>query len=112
MSMEIRGVGPYYDIPTATIPGAATQQAASQAAGVRTSQPQQHIDKVLSDLQRVTQAFNRRLQFSVDRDINRVIVKVIDADTDKVIRELPPKEIQELYRRIREAVGLLFDHKI
>lgn len=112
MSMEIRGVGSYYDIPTANLPGAGTQHVVEQAANVRTSQPQQHIDKVLSDLQKVSQAFDRRLQFSLDRGIDRVVVKVIDTETDKVIRELPPKEIQELYRRIREAVGLLFDHKI
>lgn len=113
MSMEIRGVGPFYDIPSATIPGAPAQQAAAQAAAdVKASQPQHQIDKVLSDLQKISLTFDRRLQFSINRDINRVVVKVIDTETDKVIRELPPKEIQELYRRIREAVGLLFDHKV
>ena len=112
MSMEIRGVSPLFDLSNVALPGqAATQATVQSEATVTTSQPQQSLTRVLSDLQKVSQVFGRRLQYSIDRDINRVVVKVIDTETDKVIRELPPKEIQELYRRIREAVGLLFEHK-
>jgi len=41
-----------------------------------------------------------------------VVVKVIDGETDKVIKVLPPEELQRLHVRIREAIGLLFDEKI
>ena len=36
-------------------------------------------------------------------------LSVIDTDTDKVVREIPPKELQNVYERIREAIGLLLD---
>jgi flagellar protein FlaG len=111
--MEIRGVGSYVDISAGATTSAIPHQALSKdAPAERTSQEQANMEKALSDLQKIAQAFDTRLEFSMDRDINRVIVKVIDAHTDKVIRELPPKAIQELYRRIREVVGLLFDHKV
>jgi flagellar protein FlaG len=56
--------------------------------------------------------FNRRLKFDINKEIDRIIVKVIDKDTDKVIREIPAHEIQTLILKIREALGLLFDIEI
>lgn len=63
----------------------------------------------IRDLQRVSEAFNRRLSFSINEKLGQVIVKVIDNDTDKVVREIPPAELQRVYERIREVIGLLFD---
>jgi flagellar protein FlaG len=70
------------------------------------------IDSAVRELQMVTKAFNRRLQFTVNRELDQVVVKVIDAETDKVIKELPSEEIQKLHIRIREAIGLLIDETI
>ncbi len=110
--MEIHGLGPTYDIPVG--PNTTTtrqKEVAPVESPVKTSQPRQGTDKSLSELQHISVLFDRRLEYAMNRDINRVVVKIIDVKTDKVIRELPPKQIQELYRSIREAVGLLFDHK-
>jgi flagellar protein FlaG len=54
---------------------------------------------------------NRRLAFSVNSKLDEVVVKVIDTDTDKVLREIPPVELQHVYERIREVIGLLFDRR-
>jgi uncharacterized FlaG/YvyC family protein len=67
------------------------------------------LESTLRDLKQVSEAFNRRLSFSVNEKIGQVVVKVIDNDTDKVVREIPPTELQHVYERIREAIGLLFD---
>ena len=32
---------------------------------------------------------NRRIKLSVNDEINQVIIKVVDGDTDKVIKEIP-----------------------
>jgi flagellar protein FlaG len=69
----------------------------------------QVIQSATSDLQRIGQVFNRRLQFEVDQNSNQVIVKVIDKETDKVIMELPPEELQRLHKHIKQAIGLLFN---
>ena len=70
------------------------------------------IEINLRKLEKTSLAFNRRLHFYVNREINRVVVKVIDAETDKVIKEIPPEEIQKLVARIRKAIGLLVDETI
>ncbi len=70
------------------------------------------VQKMLRDIVNFSDAFNRRLQFSVNNDINQVVVKVIDRDTDKVIKEIPNEGLQRLHMRLKEAVGLLFDEEI
>jgi flagellar protein FlaG len=48
----------------------------------------------------------------VDHDSQEVIVKVIDSQTDKVIKVLPPEELQRLHDRIKETIGFLFDERV
>jgi flagellar protein FlaG len=63
-------------------------------------------------LEQTFRLFNKRLRFSVNEEIGRVVVKVLDAETDKLIKEIPPAEIQRLIARIKETIGLLFDEQI
>ena len=70
------------------------------------------IYKAVSDIERVSQAFNKKLQFVVDHTSNEVIVKVIDRATDKVIKVLPPEELQRLHRKLRETISFLFNEKV
>ncbi|MDR2543691.1 MAG: flagellar protein FlaG [Treponema sp.] len=64
------------------------------------------------DLERIGQAFNKKLQFVVDHTSNEVIVKVIDKETDKVIKVIPPEELQRLHRNLKETIGLLLDEMV
>ncbi|TFG60812.1 MAG: flagellar protein FlaG [Spirochaetales bacterium] len=72
----------------------------------------QYLEKYLQKYFRNQAAYNRRLKFYVNEELDQVVVKVIDSATDKVIREIPPEELQRLQVKIREAVGLLFDQMI
>jgi flagellar protein FlaG len=89
-----------------------------QEGSRRTAAPQQvketKIDPevYLKDMQTITSIFNRKLRFTIDRNSNEVIVKVIDGATDKVIKEIPPEALQRLHSRIRETIGLLIDEEI
>lgn len=73
---------------------------------------QEMIDSMASELEHVSTIFNRKLKFTVNRELGDVVVKVIDTTTDKVIKELPPEALQRLHVRIQEALGLLFDETI
>jgi len=67
------------------------------------------IRRTVSALEDISLSFNRRLKFELDHDSNNLVVKVIDNETDKVIRVLPPEELQRLHSKIRETMGFLFD---
>jgi len=103
---------------------AAPQATANNNAGLRaetlagafnsSSQKPQALDlkQVSSELEHISLAFNRRLKFVIDQDSRDLIVKVIDNETDKVIKVLPPEELQRLHSRIRETMGFLFDRMV
>jgi flagellar protein FlaG len=110
--MSVARVG-YTPVPPIPLPGDIRLQEVRQ----QDTQPEkkakpQVIQTTASDLQRISHALNRKLEFRVDQSSNLVIVKVIDKDTDKVIKELPPEELQRLYSNLKEAVGLLFNEMV
>lgn len=70
------------------------------------------IKHAVAQMNELAKASNHRLSFTMDYETHDVIVKVVDAATDKVITELPPAELQKLHKSIKEAVGLLIDKLI
>ncbi len=93
----------------ARLPGSAESRPAPEKKAAPLTPAQ--LDGLMYDLQRVSATFNRRLAFSVNEKLGQVVVKVIDTDTDKVIKEIPPAELQHVYERIREVIGLLLDEQ-
>ena len=72
----------------------------------------QFLNSTTEDLEQIGLVFNRKLRFVLDLDSKEVIVKVVDRDTDKVIRELPPEELQRLHKQLEETIGFLFDARV
>ncbi|MCL2472602.1 MAG: flagellar protein FlaG [Treponema sp.] len=72
----------------------------------------QDLKETTSELERISLAFNRRLKYVIDQESKEIRIKVIDNETDKVIKVLPPEELQRLHSRIRETLGFLFDRVI
>lgn len=67
------------------------------------------LNRAVQELQNVSRILNRRLRFSINRQLDQVVVKVIDTRTDKVVKELPPEEVQNMRIRIREAIDRFFE---
>lgn len=58
--------------------------------------------------------FNTKAAFSYHEDSNRIEIKIINKETNEIIKEIPPKEVLEaMVRRkeIFEESGLLFDKR-
>ena len=65
------------------------------------------VKQAVSEINKAMQFMSRELEFSVDTDSNRTIVKVIDQQTREVIRQMPTKEARELGKALEKAQGLL-----
>ncbi|WP_294427709.1 flagellar protein FlaG [uncultured Treponema sp.] len=64
-------------------------------------------------LQRLSDVvMGRKVLFSVNQELNQVVVSIVDPATDKVIKEIPSADLQKLKIRIRKTIGLLFDEMI
>lgn len=54
---------------------------------------------------------NKDVKFVYNDTIKSLVVKVVNAKTGKVIREIPPKEVINLQKKLSEVVGIIFDSK-
>lgn len=50
-------------------------------------------------------------EFSYHESTKRISVKIIDEDTNEVIREIPPEETLEMISKMWELAGLMVDEK-
>ncbi len=66
-----------------------------------------HVKAVLDKIIR-----NTRFQYDIKDELGYFIVRIIDQDTDKIIREIPSRELQKVHEGIEQALGLLFDEFI
>ena len=71
----------------------------------------QHLVDALEKMSRAIEIFNKRLKFSIDEDSRRIVVKVIDSETNKVIREIPPKEVLKFVVNLHKFLGIFVDKK-
>lgn len=54
---------------------------------------------------------NSEVQFGIHEGTNRVTIKIIDRDTKKVIKELPPEKTLDMIAKAWEMAGILVDEK-
>ncbi|MCP4992931.1 MAG: flagellar protein FlaG [Gammaproteobacteria bacterium] len=66
------------------------------------------LEEMVDDLNGLAQAVQRQLQFSVDGEDGKVYVKVVDAETKDVIREIPSEEIRNMQRHLRDVSNMMF----
>lgn len=100
---------------TAVTPGSATavKPAAPAAIDGKTQGKDdaqselKEVKQAVSDINKAMQFMSRQLEFSVDTDSERTIVKVIDQQTREVIRQMPTKEALEIGKALEKAQGLL-----
>ena len=70
------------------------------------------IEEQVEQLNGILRTFDRQLAFELHEETNRHIIRVIDVNTQDVLREIPPEEVLDLVARIEDLVGLLIDEKI
>ena len=63
----------------------------------------QRLGEVAKDLNDHVQFVNRELQFSVDDDSGRMVIKVLDSTTQEVIRQIPGEEALKFARMLNEG---------
>lgn len=67
------------------------------------------IKKAVEDINK--KANNSEAIFGIHEDTNRVMIKIVDKNTKKVIKELPPEKTLDMIAKVWELAGLMVDEK-
>lgn len=63
-------------------------------------------------VERLKGLLNRDIVMNVDKELKRVIVKIIDSETGDVVREVPLEEILNIAKKLTTIEGVLFDKEV
>ncbi len=100
---------------------AASQPDKNQAAGglaskdeIPKEKPEEKLSEesvslITQELNELMSKINCNLQFSYNKDVDVMSVKMVDKSTNEVIKELPPEEMIKNIRQAREWIGAFLD---
>ena len=70
------------------------------------------IQATVARLQETLKHVDPRIELSLEKDINRVIFRVVDKETGDLIRQIPPENVVELDRFLSGHSGLFVEEDI
>ncbi|MGT4068956.1 UNVERIFIED_CONTAM: flagellar protein FlaG [Aeromonas hydrophila] len=85
--------------------------------------PQADIENEVQKLQEFSKLQGWTVNFSLEKDLDQVVIKVVDAETKSMIRQIPSEELLAISKRIKDLresdatgggsrAGLLLDNEI
>ena len=95
----------------------ATTAIDTKAAGDENeSTSQQNQDPYNAQIRKAVEEVNKKAVnseaiFGIHEATNRVTIKIIDKDTRKVIKEIPPEKTLDMIAKVWELAGLMVDEK-
>ena len=89
------------------------KQTSGEGTGSNAQQDQDkqnaQIKKAIDDINK--KAMNSEAIFGIHEATNRVTIKIVDKDTKKVIKELPPEKTLDMIAKVWEMAGLMVAEK-
>ena len=84
-----------------------TQETAEKDVNVK-----EIVDKLNKELEAVDTSIEFKVHESVGNGLNKISIKVVEKDSEKVIMEIPSEETIELAEKMEAITGMLFDHSM
>lgn len=88
-------------------PAAAPLETAAAVRGAEPAPTLEQVNQAVSELNKSAQAKSQGLEFSVDNDSKRTIVKVVDQTTKEVLRQMPSPEALQIAKALDNTKSLL-----
>ncbi|MBA4743478.1 MAG: flagellar protein FlaG [Azoarcus sp.] len=69
----------------------------------------QELSAALEEVQKTIRPVASELNFSLEEDTGRMLVKIVDMETDEVIRQIPSEELLRISKALDKLQGLLLN---
>ncbi len=88
-----------------TVPDEKEQPKNDEAAPANTSE-------LVNQVNQFVDRFSTKIAFSFDPDSKEAQIVVTEKQTGKIIRQIPPKEMLELKKKMQEIAGIIFNGRV
>jgi len=72
----------------------------------------EELQKLMEEVKRKFDMLSKYLKRDIDQELEIPVVKIMEKDTNRVIRQIPPDYLLELMKRIDQLLGLLMERKV
>ncbi|MFZ8786823.1 flagellar protein FlaG [Thermocrinis sp.] len=72
----------------------------------------EELQKLIEEVKRKFDMLSKYLKIDIDQELEMPVVKIMERDTNRVIRQIPPDYLLELMKRIDQLLGLLMERKV
>ena len=107
------------ELKPAASSSASTKGAESQASeqksedtGNQVKLTRKDVEDMVEALEDFADSVQTRLIFTIDDDTEDVVVKIMDKETNEVIKQFPAEELLELREKMQDLSGLLFSTNV
>lgn len=103
--------------PKAVEQSATTAPASDAVRGVAEAEKQQapsptDLQQALKEVQTAIDVVANDLRFSIDEDTGRTLIKIVDRETDEVIKQIPSEEFLRIAKALDKFQGLLVKQEV
>lgn len=76
--------------------------------------PREEVEKAVDKLNRFMNLINKGMRFDVhqEEDSEEILVRIIDQESEDVLKESTPKWVMELLHNLTDAAGLFVDQRV
>jgi flagellar protein FlaG len=72
----------------------------------------EELQKLIEEVKKKFDMLSKYLKIDIDQELEIPVVKIMERDTNRVIRQIPPDDLLELMKRIDQLLGLLMERKV
>jgi flagellar protein FlaG len=72
----------------------------------------EELQKLIEEVKRKFDMLSKYLKIDIDQELEIPVVKIMEKDTNRVIRQIPPDYLLELMKRIDQLLGLLVEREV
>lgn len=70
------------------------------------------VKKAVAEVNEFLEIHNQKPKFVFHEELEQYYVQVVDAETEEVIKEIPPKKLLDGYYAMQKFIGIFYDEKI
>jgi len=72
----------------------------------------EELQRLFEEIKKKFDMLSKYLKIDIDQELEIPVVKIIERETNRVIRQIPPDYLLELMKRIDQLLGLLIEKEV